>query len=237
MQPRPPGAVTAAERLIRILALLANDAGGARRLCEVAAEVTSLTGAGVMLLADGRPQAALCSTDTVSTLIEEAQYSLGEGPGVDAHRTGAAIAEPDLADPAVARWPAFSPQALAGGARAVFGYPIRIGTVRLGALDLYRDRPGPLDADRHADALVVADVAARAILAAQAEAGQGDLGTGLDGTDHWPVVHQAAGMLAEQLDVPVADALVRLRAQAFRTELLITDVAREVVEGRLRLDR
>lgn len=206
-------------------------------MCEVAAEVTSLTGAGVMLLADGRPQASLCTTDPVSALIEDAQYSLGEGPGVDAYRSGAVITEPDLAHPGIARWTAFSPRALAGGARAVFGYPIRVGTARLGALNLYRDRSGPLDADQHADALVVADVAARAILATQAEAAQGHLGAGLDGTDHWSVVHQAAGMLAEQLDISVADALVRLRAHAFRTGLLVTDAARDIVDRRLHLER
>jgi GAF domain len=231
------GIGVAAERLTRILTHLAGvDGSAARRLCEVAAEVTCMTGAGVMLLAQDHPQASLCTTDTVSAQIESIQYSLGEGPCVDAHRTGTAVAEPDLAAPVIARWTAFTPRALASGARAVFGYPVRIGTVRIGALNLYRDRPGPLDDDQHADALVMADVTARAILAAQAEAPRGALAADLEAdSDQWAIVHQAAGMVSEQLDVSVADALVRLRVHSFRTDRLVTDVARDIVERRLHI--
>lgn len=229
----------AAERLARILAHLAGaDGAPGRRLCEVAAEVTIMTGAGVMVLAQGRPQASLCTTDTVSALIEDIQYTMGEGPCVDAHRTGTVIAEPDLAEPAVPRWTAFSPRALEGGARAVFGYPVRIGAVRIGALNLYRDRPGSLDDDQHASALVMADVVARAILVDQAGASPGHVGPELHAdAERWDVVHQAAGMVSIQLDFPVADALVRLRAYAFRTDRLVTDVARDVVERRLHFDK
>ena len=45
--------------------------------------------------------------------------------------------------------------------RAVFGFPLRAGTVHLGALNLYRVLPGPLTGEQHADALVVADVSPR----------------------------------------------------------------------------
>lgn len=226
----------AADRLVRILSRLAGGDGSITpRLCEVAAEVTATTGAGVMLLAEGRPQASLCTTDEVSSLIEEAQYTLGEGPCVDAHRLGRAVSEPNLAVNGDSRWAAFSRRAFDAGARAVFGYPIRIGTVRLGALNLYRDRSGPLVDDQHADALVMADVAARAILTAQAGAPAGNLGTDLDDDVYlWGVVHQAAGMVSVQLDISVAEALIRLRAHAFRSDRLISDVARDVVERHLR---
>ncbi|MHB1930492.1 MAG: GAF domain-containing protein [Acidimicrobiales bacterium] len=228
----------AADRLVRILGLLAARAGsGTPRLCQVAAEVTGMSGAGIMLLTHERPQASLCTTDAVSSLIEEAQYTLGEGPCVDAHRLGKVIAHPDLDAPAVSPWPAFARRARTAGARAVFGYPIRIGTVHLGALNLYRDRPGSLGDDHHADALVMADVAARAILAAQADAPSGGLGIDIEeDVDMWGVVHQAAGMVSVQLDVSVAEALVRLRALAFVNDRLVSVVARDVVERRLRLD-
>lgn len=228
----------AAERLMRILALLdGKDGSGPRRLCEVAAEVSQMSGAGVMLLADGRPQASLCTTDAVSSLIEELQYTLGDGPCVDAHRLGVVIAEEDLAGSAGLRWAEFTARALDAGVRAVFGFPIRIGSVRLGALNLYRDRPGPLGDEPHADALVLADVAARTILAAQAEASPGQLGSELKAdTQTWGIVHQAAGMVSVQLDVTIADALVRLRAYAFRTGRLVSDVAHDVVGRRLRFD-
>jgi hypothetical protein len=48
----------------------------------------------------------LCTTDEVSQLIEELQYTLGEGPCVDAYQQDKVVAEPDLADPVTRRWPA-----------------------------------------------------------------------------------------------------------------------------------
>jgi hypothetical protein len=51
--------------------------------------------------------------------------------------------------------------------RAVFGFPLRVGTVRLGALNLYREWSGPLSGDQNADTLVMADVAAHWVLEAR----------------------------------------------------------------------
>ena len=226
------------DRLTRILTELAaaGASSGPRSLCEVAAGVTALSGAGIMLLGAERPQGSLGTTDEVSQLIEELQYTLGEGPCVDAHHSGRSVVEPDLATPAVPRWQAFAPAAVEGGARAVFGFPIRVGVARLGALNLYRGRPGPLSEDQHADALVMADVAARAILAMQAEAPAGSVAAEIELEGNFRfVVHQAAGMVSVQLEVSIGEALVRLRAHAFRTDRLIADVAQDVVDRQLRL--
>lgn len=226
------------DRLARILARL-DVAGGAAttRLCVVCAEVTGLSGAGIMLMSDDLPQGSVCTTDTISAIVEELQYTLGQGPCVDAHRQQHPIVEPDLADPATVRWAAFAPPAVDAGVRAVFGFPVAIGAVRLGALNLYRDRPGPLAAERHADAVLLASVAARSIIGMQADAPPGALGTNLEtGTDFQYVVHQAAGMVAVQLGVGLTEALIRLRANAFSHERLVADVARDVVARRLRFD-
>jgi GAF domain-containing protein len=179
----------------------------------------------------------VCTTDEVSALIEQLQYDLGEGPCVDAHQLERPVLEPDLADPTDPRWLAFAGPALEAGVRAVFGFPLRVGAVRLGALNLYRDRPGPLDGEQHADALVMADVAAEAVLLLQAEAPPGELAAELDaGGDFQHVVHQAAGMVSVQLDVTVGQALIRLRAYAFGNGRPLTQVARDVVSRRLRFD-
>jgi hypothetical protein len=50
------------------------------------------------------------------------------------------------------------------------------------------------------------------------------------------VVHQATGMVKVQLNVGIAEALVRLRAYAYAEERPIEDVARDVVGRRLRFD-
>jgi hypothetical protein len=132
---------------------------------------------------------------------------------------------------------AFSPQALAAGARALFGFPLQVGAVRLGALNLYRDRPGPLSDDQHADALVMADVAANEVLAIQGHARGDAVAAELDiGADFHLVVHQASGMVAAQLSVTVGEAMIRLRAYVFARGLTLTEVAEAIVARRLRFD-
>jgi hypothetical protein len=231
------------DRLRRIVQRLAKVRDGdadeaTTRLCVMCAEITEMSGAGIMLMTRDRPQGSVCTTNEVSALIEELQYTLGEGPCVDAYRAQHPVSEPDLAAPASVRWVSFAPPAVEAGARAVFGFPVAVGTIALGALNLYRDRPGELTVDQHADALVLADMAGRAIIGMQADAEPGDLGADLEtGTNFRFVVHQAAGMVAVQLGAPVDEALIRLRAFAFSQNRLVADVARDVVNRRLRFTR
>lgn len=226
------------ERLERIRRRLDPADGtpvGTDRLCEVCAEITQMSGAGIMLMDGDLPQGSVCTTDVVSALIEELQFTLGEGPCVDAYEQRRPVVEPDLADPVTPRWLAFTPPAVEAGARAIFGFPLDVGGARIGALNLYRDRPGPLSDDQYADALVMAGVAAQAVIAMQADAAPGALGAALEvGTNFQFVVHQASGMVAVQLGVTVTEALIRLRAHAFRHEQLVASVAGDVVGGRLR---
>jgi hypothetical protein len=190
-----------------------------------------------MLMAGDVAHGSLCTTDPTSALIEQVQYTLGEGPCVDAHRQGRPVVEADLAGAGPTRWAAFAEPVVAAGVGAVFGFPLRIGAVRLGALNLYRDRPGDLTDDQHADALVLADVAAEMILLLQARAPAGTLADELArSADLHAVVHQAAGMVAVQLGINVADALVRLRAHAFAYDRPLREVADDVVARRLRFD-
>jgi len=200
-------------------------------------KITGADGAGVMLMSGEIPRGSLCTSNTVSHLIEELQYTLGEGPCVDAYQQDKVVTEPDLADPVTRRWPAFTPPTLGARVRAIFGYLMRVGSVRPGALNLYRDRPGPLSGDQHADALVVADVAARWVLEAQAGAPLDTVADELEaGADFHFVVHNAAGIVSVQRQVSVTEALIRLRAYAFTSDRLLTDVAEDVVAHRLRLE-
>jgi GAF domain-containing protein len=198
--------------------------------------LVGVDGAGVMLMSGDVQRGSLGATGEVSTLIEELQFTLGEGPCVDAYQHDRVVTEADLADPAIRRWPAFTPPVLRAGVRAIFGFPLRVGTVRLGALDLYRDQPGPLTDDQRADALVVADVTARWVLDAQASAPAGAVAQELETTaDFHYIVHNAAGIVSVQEQITVSEALVRLRAFAFSSDRPLADVARAVVARTLRL--
>lgn len=100
--------------------------------------------------------AVVCATDEGSARIEELQFTLGEGPCVDAVRTGAPVLVPNLGEPNdlnVDRRPGFMEGAGAAGVRAVFAFPLRVGAINVGALDLYRNRPGALTAAQLSGAL------------------------------------------------------------------------------------
>jgi hypothetical protein len=223
-------------RIVAALDASKGDTGSPARFCDVTTDIVGVSGAGVMLMSGDVPHGSLCTTNNVSKLIEDLQYTLGEGPCVDAYSSDAFVSEPDLANPKHPRWPAFSSRALEAGVRGIFGFPLREGAARLGALNLYQDKPGPLTDNQHADALVMADVIARWVLDAQAASPPDILAAGLEsGSEFHFVVHNAAGMVSVQLGVSVTEALIRLRAHAFRENRLVQDVALDVVDRRLRI--
>jgi GAF domain/ANTAR domain len=228
------------ERRRRILSRLVGSGAPeleTKRLCEVCVEVTGMSGAGIMLMSGDVQRGSVCTSNSVSALIEQLQYTLGEGPCVDAYHEDRPVLEPDLARPVRPRWLAFTGPAVAAGVGAVFGFPLHVGAVRLGALNVHRERPAPLTDEQHADALVMADVAAQTILILQAGAPPGQLATALEaGSDFRYVVHQASGMIAAQLGIGVAEALVRLRAYAFGNGRPLAEVAHDVASRKLRFD-
>jgi hypothetical protein len=228
------------ERLLRVLSQLNTDdqlVPPMVRLCEVGAQLSGTTGAGIMLMANHVPQGTLCVSDDVSRVIEDLQHTLGEGPCLDAYGQGQPVLEPDLEHATVKRWPAFTPAAVAAGALAIFGFPLKIGATSLGALNLYRDTTGPLTDDEYADVSIMAEVAARSVIDLQSQAPPGALAAELTaGMSYQHVVHQASGMVSVQLGVPVGEALVRLRAHAFAEDLALTEVAAAVVARQLRFD-
>ena len=207
------------------------------RLCLICAEVSDMSGAGIMMMSGDVQRGSLCTTNTVSALVEEMQFSLGQGPCLDAFRHDQPVLEPDLADPEELRWVAFSERALAAGVRAIFGFPIHVGSVKLGALNLYRDEPGGLTPDEHTDCLVLADNVAHSVISMQAHAAPGHLAEELEhGADLELLVHQASGMVAAQMGVGVTEALARMQAHAFGNDLALRSVARAIVDREIRFD-
>jgi GAF domain-containing protein len=239
VDPAAHAVIGAQDRRLKILARLSGPEGevGTERLCGVCAEVAEVDGAGIMLMSGDLPGGSVATTDALAATIEDLQYTLGEGPCVDAHRQGRPVLEPDLADARSPRWPAFTSGAVTAGVRAVFGFPLRVGGVRLGALNLYRSRPGGLSDDAHADALVAADIVTDALLAMQARAPEGLLSADMEANaDFRFEVAQASGMVAIQLDSTVRQAMLRLRAYAFANGQPLNEVAGAVVERRLHFD-
>jgi hypothetical protein len=207
------------------------------RVCLAGVKLLSLQGAGVSLMVEGQLRGTAGVSEAGIAAIQELQLELGEGPCVEAWSSAQPVLESDLDDRGARRWPAFAREALAAGVRAMFAFPLRIGAIRIGVLVLYRDRPGALDGEDLATGLLLADVATQVILGLQAGAPTQLLHDLLAREPaHWAEIHQATGMVALQLEVPLDEAFVRLRAHAFACDLPLRQVAREVVARRLRLE-
>jgi hypothetical protein len=179
-------------------------------------------------MTDDGPAGIVAATDGAARELEELQFTLGEGPCVDASGTGRPVLQPDLAATAPLRWPAFAGGALEAGVRAVFAFPLRVGAIRVGVLDLYRDRAGPLSTDELTEALSYADAATLVLLDAQAGS---PVLVPVSVLDDRAEVHQATGVVSVQAAVGLAEALLLLRARAFADPQPLGDLAREVLAG------
>ena len=126
--------------------------------------VLPVTGAAVALLRGPMLTEMVCATDRVAARIDELQFDLGEGPCWQACAAGRPVLVSDLHHGPDPRWPVFAGAARAVPARAMFAFPLRIGTIGFGALDLYRGTPGPLDAAAVHDARVLAATVAAELL-------------------------------------------------------------------------
>jgi diguanylate cyclase (GGDEF)-like protein len=129
-------------------------------------EVLPITAAGVTLIAEGEHPRYVAASNAQALRFEKLQSDVDEGPCLAAYRTGEAVAVADLANDD--RFHGFAPAALAAGLAAVFTFPLRHQGGRLGALDLYRDTPGDLDAEDMEAAQTLADVTSAYLLNAQA---------------------------------------------------------------------
>lgn len=213
------------------------DLAGSSALCLECSDTLGVTGAGIMLVAGAGHRGVLCASNPTSNTVEELQFTLGEGPCIDACAAGVPVLEADLQAPGFERWPAFTPPAIKAGVRAIFGFPLHVGTIQLGALDVYNDYPGELRQEQIVEAVSLADVVTRRVLDLQADAEPGSLASELATADTLrATVHQASGMLSARSDITVDEALLRLRAYAFMADRPINDVARDVVARQLSID-
>lgn len=215
-------------------------AGLLRRVCGAAAQVLSASGAGISVMTEDGVRGATAASDPVSERIEELQFVLGEGPCMDAFATRRPVLIPNLGELGAgqgSRWPFYTPAAHQDGLRAVFAFPLQIGAARLGVLDVFRARVGPLSGEELTDALTFADVTVTALLDHQEDPGGGG-GADVDDEDGYrSELFQAQGMVMVQLGVTLAEAMARIRAYAYAEDRRLADVARDVVARRLRFDR
>ena len=198
--------------------------------------------AAISLVFDGASSGTLGSSGEPARMYDELQFTLGEGPCLDSITLKTPILVADLADPDDTRWPIYGPAMLSHRIRGVFAMPVLVAGEHIGALDFFRAQPGDLGEHNLAGAIAAAELAGIPLL----DLLDADLFAAVNdpSSNAWAELHtlsrvevsQATGMLVAQLGVEPTEALVRLRAHAYATGRSSTDVARDILDRRLRLE-
>lgn len=191
---------------------------------------TRVDGVAVAVFATEATRNLVFASDEGVEELDDLQFTLGEGPGLDAYRFHRQELHDDLAGgQAHVRWPFFSAQALSVGAASFYAYPLAGGGTPFGVLELYGRSPVALSLSD--------DVTCRALIRPIARAVLSELNQphGEKSADH-PAssrvnVDIASGMLAAHHKISVGEARVRLRALAFSRQRRITELAEDVLRG------
>lgn len=232
-----------------LLRKMIDEQGGPhpRQVCTACAQAAGADRASVAVIFDQVRQ-TVCASDPVASHIDELQFTMGEGPCIEACRTGRPVVIADLRyqvhgpDGPGRRWPMFTAaltEYLQYGAvpvRAIIALPLRVPAsafrreLIFGAVDLHYGRPLTTGAPELADrAQAAADAAALAVL--------GHLPQGSPRSSTWwhdqanlrTEVHQATGVIMNSLHLPADQALLRLHASAFTRGQTVHDRSQQIL--------
>jgi GAF domain len=222
---------------------------GMGAICDTAARLTGVDGAAVaVLVASQGVRELVYATDALAQQIDELQFTVGEGPCLDAYHAD----RPQLCaqldtEGLQRRWPAFTAEVAGLGVAAVFAYPVPGQHGPMGVLELYRRTEGDLRGHEQQSAKLCASALRTTLEANWVEHVMRSTteeaaieAAALSGSAPAPSnpftrsqVYVAAGMVAVQLTVSTTVALDRLRAYAYAHTRSITAVAADVVARRL----
>jgi hypothetical protein len=213
------------------MALLERSAGARERYSGPFLRAFPVTGASISTLGDVLGNEIVSATSREAQRLDELQLDLGEGPCWDALRLGKPVLEPDLASDGARRWPSFAPAAGSVAAASIFAFPVAVGSLRLGAVDLFATTRLELTPAQSRQATAMAKVVGRHLLQYAVEhSGAPEESAG--GYSR-RVVHQATGVVLAQLDMTAEEAALVLQGHAFATGRPVPEVAADVVAGRL----
>ncbi|GAA2615058.1 GAF and ANTAR domain-containing protein [Actinomadura fulvescens] len=206
-----------------------------QHLSERCVELLEVDAAGI-LVTDQRGHLRFMAASSEQTrLLELFQLQDEQGPCLDCFHDGAAVHCADLGhQDAVRRWPRFAPEARHSGFAAVSALPMRLRTEVIGAMNLFRARPGAMASEQVELGQAMADIATIGLLQERAIRQNQILSEQLQGAlNSRVVIEQAKGVLAERHDCSMQQAFTALRGHARDHNLRLTDLARALVSRSL----
>ena len=211
---------------------LANAVDGRTSLCLPFLRVLPVTGAAVSTLGAPFGSETVCASDAKAARLDELQFDLGEGPCWDALASRRPVLHEDLRAES-SRWPLFAQAVSGSGVGAMYAFPLALGSLSIGAVDLYAHHPGSLSSAQVEDAATLAAICSRQVLR-RALAGDSLSSAAPDDAGFSRrEVHQATGMVLAQLGVNAADALLIINGYAFARGRTVRDVAADIVARRI----
>ena len=203
-----------------------------QQLCRTLTTDLAVMGVAVNLMSTAGSDGVVAASDDRSRDVDELQFATGEGPCHDAFASRRPVLTPDLRSVIQGQWPGFSSAALESGVGAVFAFPLHVGAVVLGVLDVYADQPGSLSQEQIAAALTTAQRATEILLDGNLVTAGGRLDRDLSTVlDHRVEIYHAQGMVVVDLGVDLVEALARMRAHAFGNEIPLINLARNIIGG------
>jgi hypothetical protein len=161
---------------------------------------------------------------------DERQYELDDGPCLHAMRTGRVVAVKDMADED--RWGVYPQRALDAGVRSTLSFPLALGELSRGALNLYAGRPNAFTDADETTGLLLAGQASGALLVAwrmaERERVVDDLTQGMVTRQE---IGQAVGLLMAQRRRTAAEAFELLKGASQRSNEKLRDIAHRMIAG------
>ena len=151
---------------------------------------------------------------------------LGEGPCVDAIEEEAGQIDPDISKHST--WPKLAERVLAETpVRGMAGFRIIVDGRKVGALDLFSDTPGALEA-AGAEGAVLSSFASVALMSVANRERADSLRRGLESNRE---VGKAVGLMMAAHQIGSDEAFALLRRASNDMNMKLTEVAREVIEN------
>ena len=195
-------------------------------ICAVFMTMLPVHHVGVSTLGPPFDVETICTSDFAAAALEEIQLDSGVGPCWVARSSRAPVLLHDVQEASALDWPMLRAVAGNHGVRSLYAFPMTVGEVEVGVVDLYADDLGALKQRDVALVSAMADAAALRIFE-RVLAGE-DASAGFGGSSR-RVVHQATGMVCAQLRVNPDDALVVIRAHAFASGRSVVQIAESIV--------
>ncbi|MFG2143989.1 ANTAR domain-containing protein [Streptomyces sp. NPDC048696] len=194
-------------------------------------ELLDVTDAAVFLAHPGPHLHSPAPCDPSPALQGVLEAARHEGPAVDAHQSALPVTPSSPADSA-ARWPQFTRQLQHAGYTLAIALPMRLRQSILGSLLLLRTGERPLNADDIALAQALADAATIGLLQARTIRQQHTVTEQLHTALQSRIaIEQAKGVLAARNNITLNQAFDALRHHARRRRILLSTVAREVIDS------